>query len=89
MTACKFITLLRYPRIGNWPEGKIWGRLGIWLHLPLNLSTVGCGDLNGNANPQTLDSSLRGTAFSSSKVSRPGFIRIQSSTYQSLASCEI
>lgn len=36
------------------------------------LSTVRCGDLHGNSNPQTLDSSLRGAAFSSSRVLRPG-----------------
>ncbi|GAB0178632.1 hypothetical protein GRJ2_000328500 [Grus japonensis] len=34
-------------------------------------SAVRCGDLHGNSNPQTLDSSLRGAAFSSSRVSRP------------------
>lgn len=35
-------------------------------------SAVRCADLHGNSNPQTLDSSLRGAAFSSSRVSRPG-----------------
>lgn len=44
--------------------------------VPLSLiaapSAVRCGDLHGNSNPQTLDSSLRGAAFSSSRVSRPG-----------------
>ncbi|KYO30299.1 hypothetical protein Y1Q_0022495 [Alligator mississippiensis] len=35
-----------------------------------DLLTVGCGDLHGNSNPQTLDSSLRQAAFNSSKISR-------------------
>ncbi|CAN8196646.1 unnamed protein product, partial [Coccothraustes coccothraustes] len=44
-----------------------------FLKLEANLapSCVRCGDLHGNSNPQTLDSSLRGAAFSSSRVSRP------------------
>lgn len=42
------------------------------LSLIAALSAVRCGDLHGNSNPQILDSSLRGAAFSSSRVSRPG-----------------